>query len=189
MQKLGPAQQKILLLFLGGVALGCSASPTQYYSTLRKIRKEWRWIQQQSFNRSLRSLHKQKLLEEIYHKDGTISLRLTADGRARANFFQLFGSTIKIKQQKKWDGLWRIVMFDVPEEKRLFRDILRNHLKNIGFKELQHSVFVFPYPCEKEISSLVKLYTAIPYVRIITAKTIDNESEIKRSFFKKEPPQ
>ena len=111
MQKLGPIQQKILLVFLGGIALGCSGSPTQYYSTLRKIRKEWRQINQQRFNRSIRLLHKQKLLTEIHHSDGTISLKLTPDGRMRADFLQLFGNTLKIKQQKTWDGLWRIVLF------------------------------------------------------------------------------
>lgn len=185
MQKLGPVQQKILLLFLGSLALGCSGSPTQYYSTLRKIQKEWRWVNQRSFNRSIRSLHKQKLLEETKHKDGSITLKLTSNGRMRAGFFQLFGNSIKIKQQKIWDGLWRIVMFDVPEKKRVFRNILRSHLKTIGFKEFQHSVFIFPYPCEKEMHSLVTLYDAIPYVRIITAKTIDNEKEIKQYFFKK----
>lgn len=78
-------------------------------------------------------------------------------------------------------------MFDVPEKKRLFRDILRDHLKVIGFKELQHSVFIFPYPCEKEIQSLVKLYDAAAFVRIITAKTINNETALKQSFFTKKP--
>jgi CRISPR-associated endonuclease Cas2 len=185
MKKLGPVQQKILLMFLGGVALGCSGSPTQYYSTLRKIRKEWRGIDQRSFNRSVRSLHTQKLLQEIRRADGSITLRLTQDGRMRAGFVQLFGGAIRIKRQKVWDGLWRIVIFDVPEKKRVFRNILRNHLKTIGFEELQHSVFIFPYPCEKEIKSLVELYSATQYVRIITAKAIDNEKEIQRHFFTK----
>jgi len=185
MQKLGPIQQKILLVFLGGIALGCSGSPTQYYSTLRKIRKEWRQINQQRFNRSIRLLHKQKLLTEIHHSDGTISLKLTPDGRMRADFLQLFGNTLKIKQQKTWDGLWRIVLFDVPEKKRVFRNILRDHLKAIGFRELQHSVFIFPYPCEKAMYSLIKLYDATTYVRIITANTIDNERALKKHFFTK----
>ena len=185
MQKIGPVQQKILLAFLGGLALGCSGSPTQYYSTLRKIHKEWRRIDQRSFNRSIRLLHKQKLLKEVRLKDGSITLKLTQNGRMRAGFLQLFGNTLRIKQQKTWDGLWRIVLFDVPEKKRTFRDILRDHLRTIGFKELQHSVFIFPYPCEKELRSLVELYDAAPYVRIITAKSIDNAKEMQKRFFTK----
>ncbi len=66
-------------------------------------------------------------------------------------------------------------MFDIPEKKRLFRDILRNHLKNIGFKELQQGIFLFPFPCESEMASLIKLYHATRHVRIITTQKIDNQ--------------
>ena len=185
MQKLGPVQQKIILLFLAAATLSISGSKSAFPRILKATRKEWRKVDQRSFNRSLRSLHRQKLLEAIKHKNGSIALKLTPDGRMRAGFFQLFGGAIRIKRQKVWDGLWRIVMFDVPEKKRIFRDILRDHLKAIGFKELQHSVFIFPYPCEKEMQSLVRLYDAALYVRIVTAKTIDNEQEMRQCFFAK----
>lgn len=182
MKKIGPVQQKALILLLGGITLSLSGTPTQYFRTLKSMRREWQKINQQSFTRSIRSLCQQKLLEEIKHKDGSITLKLTSDGRMRAGYFHLFRNTIKIKRQRVWDGLWRIIMFDVPEEKRIFRDILRDHLKTIGFKKLQHSVFIFPYPCEKEIYTLVKLYDATAYVRIITAKTIDNEQQLQKKF-------
>lgn len=74
-------------------------------------------------------------------------------------------------------------MFDIPEKKRRFRDILRDHLKEIGFKELQHSVFVFPYPCEREIATLVDLYGATEYVRILTVKKIDNGQALEKRYF------
>ena len=73
-------------------------------------------------------------------------------------------------------------MFDIPEETRQFRDILRDHLKQIGFRELQHSVFLFPYPCEKELAALVDLYGAEKYVRILTVKAIDNEPLVRKLF-------
>ncbi|KKU53381.1 MAG: hypothetical protein UX75_C0041G0016, partial [Candidatus Moranbacteria bacterium GW2011_GWE2_47_10] len=38
MYKFGPVQKKIMITLLGGVALGVSASPRQYFDTLRKIR-------------------------------------------------------------------------------------------------------------------------------------------------------
>ncbi len=73
-------------------------------------------------------------------------------------------------------------MFDIPEKKRRFRDILRDHLKEIGFKELQHSVFVFPYPCETEIAALADLYGAKEYVRILTVKKIDNGDALEKKY-------
>src|SRR3989344_4774734 len=151
MKRMSSTQQKILLIFLGGFALGCSGSPTRYYKILRQICTDWKNINECSFKRSVELLHKRKLLEEIHHKDGTISLKLTTEGHERADFLKIRDSLITITKQKVWDGLWRIVMFDIPEKKRAFRDILRSHLKTIGFIELQRSVFIFPYPCEDEM--------------------------------------
>ncbi|MDP3956912.1 MAG: hypothetical protein Q8Q10_00215 [bacterium] len=182
MKKIGPIQQKMLILLLGGITLSLVGTPTQYFRALKSMRREWRRINQQSFTRSIHTLRQKKLLEEIRRKDGSIALRLTPDGRKHASFFQLFGSAIKINRPKIWDGLWRIVIFDIPEDDKIFRNILRDHLKTIGFKKLQHSVFVFPYPCESAIMSLVELYNAKPYVRIITAKTIDNQRQLQKKF-------
>jgi len=56
---------------------------------------------------------------------------------------------------KKWDGKWFIVVFDVPEVERNKRNFLRKFLNEIGFFLYQQSVYVFPYECEEEIK-LVK---------------------------------
>lgn len=184
LRRLGPVQQKLLLLFFGGLAIGlASNSPKAYFRTVRKVIEAWEDIDQRSFNRSLRSLCEMRLLEEIRRPDGTITLRLTDQGKRYAKREEFFGSTLQIKRPKKWDRLWRIVMFDIPEKKRLFRDILRDHLKNIGFKELQHSVFIFPFPCESEMLALTELYSATRYVRIITAQKIDNQRNLEDHFF------
>lgn len=44
--------------------------------------------------------------------------------------------------ENKWDGRWRIVMFDIPENKRTVRDLLRRRLKEWGFKQWQKSLWV-----------------------------------------------
>lgn len=183
MRKIGPVQQKILLLFLAAATLSLSGSKGAFPRILKATRKEWRKIDQRSFNRSLRSLCQQKLLQETRRADGTMVLKLTEQGKRQARYVDLFGSTIKIKRPKKWDGLWRLVLFDIPEKKRVFRNILRDHLKAIGFIELQKSAFIFPFPCEKEITCLTELYNAKRYVRIATIQSIDNEIELKKKIF------
>ena len=185
MRKIGTIQQKILILLLGGVTLSLSGSHGHSSRVFKAIRKEWRRIDRHNFNRSLRSLCEQKLLEETRRPDGTVTLRLTEQGKRYASYSSLFGSTIKIKRPEKWDRLWRLVMFDIPEKKRAFRNILRSHLKTIGFIELQKSAFIFPYPCEREISCLTELYNATSYVRVATLQTIDNETTLKQHFFSK----
>ncbi len=184
LKKIGPIQEKILLLLLSGTALSFAGTPAQSYRILRGIPKEWKRINQTNLRRSFRILSTQKLLEEVRQKDGTFLLRLTASGENRARYQNIFGKKIKIHKPLRWDKYWRIVLFDIPEKKRQFRDILREHLKAIGFRELQQSAFVFPYPCEKEIRCLVDLYSAAPYVRILTVKHIDNGKELEKRFFR-----
>lgn len=185
MRKIGPIQKKILTLFLGTVALSLSGSKGVFPRILKATRKEWQKIDQRSFNRSLRALCEQKLLAETVRPDGTITLTLTEQGKRQARYSDLFGSTIQVKRPKKWDGLWRLVLFDIPEKQRMFRDVLRNHLKIMGFQELQQSVFIFPFPCEKEITCLTELYNATPFVRVATLRTIDNGKDIEQHFFSK----
>ncbi len=60
------------------------------------------------------------------------------------------------EQARRWDGKWRIVLFDVDEKKRWQRDKLRIQLERFGFRQFQKSVWVYPYPCE-ELVALLKI--------------------------------
>ncbi|MBP9751474.1 MAG: hypothetical protein KBD19_01260 [Candidatus Moranbacteria bacterium] len=184
MYKFGPVQQKVLLVLAGGAALSLSNSSVQYYRTLRKLRREWMDIDQRNFSRSVRRLAQQKLLEERVMPDGSFKLVLTAEGKRQAKRLDLFGQSIRFRKPKRWDKRWRVVMFDIPEKSRTFRDILREHLREMRFYRLQQSVFVSPYPFEKPLQELVDLYGADPYVRIMTVGWIDNEKFLKRHFFR-----
>lgn len=184
MYRFGQTKKKILLALLGGVSLGLSSSPRQYFTNLRKIRKEWKKISQGNFDRSIKALSREKLIEERILPDGSFKLVLTDKGKKQAGKLDLVGNSINLKKPKKWDGKWRIVIFDIPEKDRDFRDILRNHLRELKFFKLQNSVFISPHPFEKMMLDLVHLYSAEPYVRVITAESIDNEDMLKRHFSK-----
>jgi len=184
MYKLGNTQQKILLLLGSGAALGLTRSSKQYYKIIREMRKEWLKIDQRNFNRSIRGLAKEKLVEEKTLADGTFKLILTPDGKKQTKALNVLGNSISLKKPENWDRRWRIVMFDIPEKNRMFRDILRSHLYRLQFFKLQKSVFVSAYPFEKAILDLVAVYAAEPYVRVITAMKIDNEAKLKKHFFK-----
>lgn len=184
MYKFGSVQKKILIALLGGVALGVASSPRQYFKTFRKIRKEWGSADQNNLNRSILRLSKEKFVEEKILPDGSFKLVLTAKGKKQAKRLSFLGSSINFKKPKRWDKKWRIVIFDIPEKDRAFRDILRSHLNELKFFKLQHSVFVSPYPFENAILDLIQLYAAESYVRVIIAIKIDNEEKVKKYFFK-----
>lgn len=183
MYKFGQTQKKIMVALLGGVALGLSSSPRQFFKTLKVVRKDWDKIERSSFNRSIRRLAKEKLLVEKKFPDGSLKLVLTKEGERQAKKLSLLGNSINFKKPKKWDGKWRIVIFDIPEKDRIFRGILREHLYELKFFKLQNSVFVSPHPFEKMILELTDFYSAQAYVRVITATVIDNEDKLKKHFF------
>ena len=187
MYKFGPVQQKILLLLLGGIGLGMETSSLRYYRKLRIISKEWKRIDQRSLRRSVKRLCSQKLVQEKYSPDGSFKLVLTKEGVRQARAQCLYGSAIRFRNPKKWDGKWRVIVFDIPEKSRLFRNILREHLRALKFYRLQQSVFVSPYPCEKQIMELVTLYQAEAFVRVMKADWVDSEGKLKKHFFKKSP--
>lgn len=183
--RIGHIQEKILLILLGGVALGMCRSSVQYYRLLKALHKGWKEIDQKNFNRSVANLRKRKLLEEKILPDGSFTLMLTQGGKQCAETQNIIGSCVRLKKEKKWDGKWRIVVFDIPEEEKIFRNIFRSHLKALHFLRMQDSVFISPHPYEDALSKLVDVYGSSKYVRIIIAIKIDNEEKLKKFFFGK----
>lgn len=180
--RLGKTQKQILLLLLTGLALGMSASPSLSYRAIREFRKDWRRLSQQSFNRSLSRLSHEKLIQQK-NLNGKIIFILTQEGKKSAERFYFFNTFSSFKKPRCWDHKWRIVLFDIPEDDYKFRDIFREHLYAFGFKKMQQSVFIFPFPCEKIIQKLVDFYKASKYVQIITAEKITKEKKFLQTFF------
>ena len=105
---------------------------------------------------------------------------LTAKGRRQAFLAGLQG--LSIPTPPVWDKRWRVVLFDIPEEERKIRNVLRQHLKRMHFFSLQESVFVHAYDCEKEIRRLSEYFGNGKYIRFMEANWIDNETELKIHF-------
>jgi len=112
--------------------------------------------------------------------DESIEIILTEKGKLKALEGKI--DELEIKIPKTWDKLWRVVIFDIPEEKRRARDVLRERLKKLGFLELQKSVFIFPYECKDEIEFVVEIFEIRKYVRYLVVKEITNEEELLLKF-------
>jgi len=178
--KRGATQKKVILLLLGGLTLGLTHNPKQYFKVVREIHKEWQKINRDSLNRAIRSLYESKLVETKDNHDGTLTLVLSKEGKRLALTYDI--QNMGIKAPAQWDKKWRIVMFDVHEKFKKTRDSLRMHFRNMGFYEFQKSVFVHPYPCAKEIEYLMEFYQARKFIRFIVATEIDNALELRHHF-------
>ncbi len=179
-KRLGTTQKKVLLLLYAGLALGLTRSPKTHWWVLKQIPKEWEKVNRQALERAINSLYTSHLVQEKNNKDGTTTLILSENGKQRALRFNI--DKMEIKKPSQWDKKWRIVMFDIPEKLRRLRDSLRIHFREIGLIELQKSVFVFPYPCSKEVEFILEFYNARKHVRFILAEKVDNQLHLMKKF-------
>src|SRR3989344_731467 len=125
-------------------------------------------------NKGLKIFEKNKYLK---NKSGR--LHLTPKGRIKINFYKL--GKIELGRQKKWDKKWRLIIFDIPEAIRTSRNVLRSKLKKWNCYKIQHSVFVYPYPCEEEIIKVAKiLRTSGIYVCLVDRLDSLLEEKVKK---------
>lgn len=172
-------KKKIILFLSAGIALSAAKTITKQSLVLKEIAEEWKSINRHSLRSSLISLYESKVIG-LKPKGGSYEIILLSGGKKLAALFNL--ENIKIKKQDRWDGLWRIALFDIPERFKKVRDAMRFHLKDMGFVEYQKSVFITPYPCEKELKFVAEFFHARKFVRLIVAKAIDKEPEFKRKW-------
>jgi len=135
---------------------------------------------QKEFSRALTYLKNRHLIEVIHEPGSRTSLRLMPKGE-RKYYIHLFDK-MSIEEPKKWDGWWRIVIFDIPERFKIAREAIRQKLQNLGFFQIQKSVFVIPYPCEKEINFIRQFFGLQNQIRIIRADYFQGEQAARRFF-------
>jgi DNA-binding transcriptional regulator PaaX len=179
-KRFGPVMQKVLLLLRTGATLFLSGSPHMHFKIIKTASKEWQKIDQRVLRKSIRRLYQSKLVDVKEEENGALSLTLTDNGEKKILQYDL--DKIKIKKPLEWDGVWRMVVFDIPESQKQGRDALVGKLKQLGFYPLQKSVFLHPYECKEEIDFIVELFDLRPFVRFMRVKEIDVELDLKHRF-------
>lgn len=106
-------------------------------------------------------------------KNGKVSFFVTKEGKhALHEIYER--SSVAITQPENWDGVWRVVTYDFPEEERSARNSLRYVLTKSHFLQLQKSVWIFPYDSTLLSRLLVKnnvvrIYTVFMKVAYISS--------------------
>ncbi|MBN2094014.1 MAG: hypothetical protein JW740_01430 [Candidatus Zambryskibacteria bacterium] len=130
--------------------------------------------------RSLNTLEKRGLIKYKKGKNGYFFLEITTKGKSywlRENIRKF-----KLIKGKKWDGFWRIITFDIPEEKSNFRRKLSRALQFIGMYNLEKSIYIYPYKCKENVLKVAEAYEVREYVRFIIAKEIERDEGAKKFF-------
>ncbi|NQU82909.1 MAG: hypothetical protein HQ539_03095 [Parcubacteria group bacterium] len=80
--------------------------------------------------------------------------------------------------KEKWDGKFRLVIFDVPEAKKHWREVIRNELILMQYQLLQKSVYIGKYPLSKTFIKELEKKQIADYLFIFTVDQVDRRQEI-----------
>lgn len=107
-------------------------------------------------------------------------LRLTQKGSAR--LARLEARELVHKKPRRWDGRWRVLIFDVPEHRRSLRNKLRRTLLSVGFLRLQDSVWIYPYDCEDFILLLKADFRIGKDVLYMVVDELESDRDVRTHF-------
>lgn len=77
---------------------------------------------------------------------------------------------------EQWDGLWRLVVYSLPEEKRDLRNDLRKKLIWYGFGNLSPGTWVSPHDWQGELEIILDDLGVRSYVSLFVARHVGSES-------------
>lgn len=149
-----------------------------YRVNTRKLREE---IDHENSNMSdkIRYLKRYGFINEfVLNKENYFEI--TTKGIARMNTIQL--DNMNVPRPDGWDKKWWLVIFDVPNKRKLKRDIFRRRLNKIGFIQVQESVYVYPFKCSDQITAIAKNMGLNDDVLLLVSEIIQGEEKIIKRF-------
>jgi len=177
------ARAILKFLGIGGVLLAAIAAPNAV-AAFKFLLKDENYISWKKFNQStarqyISRLEKRRLIKRKM-KGRRSEMILTKKGREELLKYGV--DKIKLKNDKRWDGKWRVVIFDIPENKKQARDALRSKFKNLGMLQLQKSVFVYPFDCKREIDFISDFFEVGDDILYLESKIKDINNKLKKYF-------
>ena len=174
--------QKIILSTIYAVGiLSVVAVAPNIFSVIRQLegsrkrKKNLKYSINDSFTRL-----REKGLVEIVELNGKKVARVTQKGESKLSFLEKHN--FKLKTPKRWDGRWRIVIFDIKETRKRIRERLRATLIQIGFLKLQKSTWIYPYDCEDLILLIKADFKLGKDVLYLIVEKLENEHPFRKAF-------
>lgn len=118
---------------------------------------------------------------EIKKEKGERLVRLTS--KAKYEILRLrFAEHMQIARGKRWDKKWRLLIFDVPEDQKKYRDFFRKLLKQNGFRMWQFSVWIAPYDPEPHLHHLLQYLGIADFYELIEVDCTKCTPRLKKKF-------
>lgn len=107
---------------------------------------------------------------------------LTKKGERKLAKFLL--ESLRKKKKQRWDNRWRILLYDIPEKHRKYRDRMRQIIRWFGCYQLQKNVWIYPYPnLHKLLEYLHMLYgNGMADMVVLEVKRFEEDEKVKKFF-------
>ncbi|MCA9371746.1 hypothetical protein KC726_02505 [Candidatus Woesebacteria bacterium] len=143
---------KLLLAFLL-ISKNSDVTFTKEIASIFKI------VYNQKTRKTLQSLEKHEYIKSVENKSDTY--RFTKEGKTYAYlkfpFFRYLESA--------WDNKWRIISYEIPENKRYLRDRLRREVAGWGLGPWHRSFWLTPHPILSELKLLAEEKKVSEYIQ------------------------
>ena len=130
-------------------------------------------IDRKVYYNALARLKREGYLKEVEYR-GKKKIAVTLKGRVRIFKF--------LRKSRKWDGKWRIVIFDIPETKKKMRNFFREKLQELGYRMLQESVWICPYNIADKTEDLIEFCNARKFIHYLLVEELDNREILTKLF-------
>ncbi len=172
------AKSLLVLGMIGGVVMIATVAPN-LFAAVGRIAGRSGFFERRGLSKATKYLRRRKYIT-LKKAEDWYELKITPKGADI--ILQKSLNELQVQHEGKWDGVWRMVIFDIPNKHKWARDALRRQLRAMGFYALQESVFVFPYECEQEIAFLIDLFSVSRYVRLVRTKDILHDDDLREFF-------
>ena len=115
-------------------------------------------------------------LAEIHSSDNQRYIKLTKAGKNKVNSLKLLGDEALVPNT--WDGFWRIVILDLPEDRKSERESLRYLLKKANFVCIKNTVWISPHPYEHLFANIKKDLGLTTEMIILVTDKLDDATNI-----------
>ncbi len=133
------------------------------------------------YRQAVYRLRRDGLIARRDRHGGAPKLALTAEGRGHVSA-ELVPEKL---WNRRWDGRWYVLMYDVPEKERSYREALNRFLKRNRMGSLQKSVFVSVRDIRPLFYDLDVAAAVAEYANIFESRTVAGQSNsvlVKRAW-------
>jgi len=120
---------------------------------------------------------KRKGLIKLVEKNNKKFVQITSKGQ-----LEVLMKKTHLDKSEPWDGKWRLFMFDIPEDSKEKRYLLRALLTQNNFVQIQKSVYVSPYPLNREGVDYLNTSGLKDYITIAKVEEFDDDKNLKKKF-------